>query len=80
MNFFKVVNDNGFNETSKGCYDDSKGEFADGDCHQNTEEGITTNFCVCKQDLCNENGINGVDKILPSMFMLLTSMVLVKSI
>ena len=73
MNFFKVVNGNGFNETSKG-------EFADGDCHQNTEEGITTNFCVCKQDLCNENGINGVDKILPSMFMLLTSMVLVKSI
>ena len=57
--------------TERGCFNDALNEFDDGECKEETVQGVTGTVCVCDSNLCN-----GVEKMIPHLTMFVSTTLL----
>ena len=48
--------------TERGCFINAGNLFDDGECQEQSFQGMTATLCVCESDLCN-----GVERMLPHL-------------
>ena len=68
--FFQIAA-GGAEVTERGCYKDVGNAFSDGECKEQSYEGVSDTLCVCDSNLCN-----GVERMLPHLAMFLMTTLL----
>ena len=60
--FFLKIALAGVDVTERGCFINAGNLFDDGECQEQSFQGMTATLCVCESDLCN-----GVERMLPHL-------------